>query len=147
METPSDAAPSRLRQLPTWLLSQASLRAHQLLVESLATADARGYRYRLLAALHEHGPTSQAALSRSTGIDRSDVVATVNDLVGQRYVKRTVDAKDRRRNVIALTARGRSQYKRLDTLVTQVQDELLAPLSAAERQVLTDLLRRVVEDA
>ena len=147
MDSPSDVAPSRLMQLPTWLLSQASLRAHQLLVESLATEDARGYHYRLLAALYEHGPTSQAALSRSTGIDRSDVVATVNDLVGQRYVKRTVDAKDRRRNVIALTARGRSQYRRLDTLVTQVQDELLAPLSAAERQVLTDLLRRVVEDA
>ncbi len=129
------------------MLSQASLRAHQLLVETLAGADARGYDYRLLAALEEHGRTSQATLSRSTGIDRSDVVATVNDLVAHRYVKRSVDPADRRRNLITLTARGRTHLKRLDELVVRVQDQLLAPLSAPERRDLTGLLLRVVEGA
>jgi MarR family transcriptional regulator, lower aerobic nicotinate degradation pathway regulator len=132
-------------QMPTWLLSQASLRAHQLLVETLATAGARGYDYRLLAALVEFGPASQATLSRRTGIDRSDVVATVNELADRGYVKRTIDAADRRRNLVSITTQGRARYKRLDTLVLQIQDQLLAPLSASERQVLTSLLLRVVE--
>ena len=130
-------------QMPTWLLSQTSLRAHQLLVETLAAADARGYDYRLLAALVEFGAVSQATLSRRTGIDRSDVVATVNDLADRGYVNRTIDAADRRRNLISITAQGRARYKRLDTLVLQVQDQLLAPLSSSERRVLTSLLLRL----
>ncbi len=74
-------------------------------------------------------------------------MATVNDLVEHRYVKRSVDRADRRRNLITLTARGRAHYTRLDTLVLRVQDQLLAPLSASERRELTDLLLRVVEMA
>jgi DNA-binding MarR family transcriptional regulator len=145
MDQPSDAAPARLARLPTWLLSQASLRAHQLLVEALSSVDARGYDYRLLAALVEYGAASQATLSRRTGVDRSDVVAAVNDLVERRYAKRSIDASDRRQNLISVTSRGRARYKRLDGLVAGVQEQLLAGLSGAEREQLIVLLRRILE--
>jgi DNA-binding MarR family transcriptional regulator len=114
-------------------------------VATLSAVDARGYDYRLLAALTEYGAASQATLSRRTGIDRSDVVATVNDLVHHGYAKRTVDASDRRRNLVTVTARGRARYKRLDALVLHVQDQLLEALSASEREVLVTLLRRILE--
>jgi DNA-binding MarR family transcriptional regulator len=118
-----------------------------LLVATLSAVDARGYDYRLLAALTEYGAASQATLSRRTGIDRSDVVATVNDLVEHGHAKRTVDASDRRRNLVTVTARGRARYKRLDALVLHVQDELLEALSASEREVLVALLQRILEQA
>jgi len=131
-------------QMPSWLLSEASLHAHRLLTAAFATAGSRGYHYRLLAALREYGPASQARLGRRTGIDESDVVAALNELAAGGYVKRTADPEDRRRNIVAITAAGAARLRRLDKVVVQVQDELLRPLNSAERELLIDLLRRVL---
>jgi DNA-binding MarR family transcriptional regulator len=143
--TADNATPSRLMEKPTWLLSQVSMHAHRLLTEELATAGSRGYHYRLLAALQEFGPASQARLGRRTGMDRSDVVAALNDLAGRGMVERSPDPADRRRNVITITPDGTAHFQRLDRLLAGVQDELLAPLSPAERELLTGLLTRVLD--
>jgi MarR family transcriptional regulator, lower aerobic nicotinate degradation pathway regulator len=137
--------PSRLSQAPTWLISQTSTHAHRLLSQAFAKADSRGYHYRLLAALQELGPASQAALGRRTEIDRSDVVAAVNELAGRGFVKREADPGDRRRNVVSITPAGRARLRRLERVVAKVQDELLAPLSSRERRLLIDLLGRVLD--
>lgn len=113
--------------------------------DGLGAVGAHRSHYDVLAALDEFGPDSQAALGRRCGIDRSDMVALVNDLVGERLVDRQPDAADRRRNVITITPAGRRRLGALDTVVAGVQDELLAPLSRAERDQLAALLRRVVE--
>jgi DNA-binding MarR family transcriptional regulator len=134
-------------QMPTWLLAEVDLHAHRLLNEALATAGSRGYHYRLLAALNEFGPASQAALGRRTAIDRSDVVATVNDLVTRDYAQRTRDRQDRRRNVITITSKGLAHYRRLDRLLVEVQDTLLAPLTRSQRQLLVQFLNRILASA
>ena len=145
MTAADDSAPALLKEKPSWLISQTSMHAHRLLTEGLATAGSRGYHYRLLAALQEFGPASQAALGRRTGIDRSDVVAALNDLAGRGLVKRTRDPADRRRNIITVTPAGTAHFERLDGILAGVQDELLSPLSPAERQELIRLLARVLE--
>jgi DNA-binding MarR family transcriptional regulator len=143
--TPADsAAPARLTNKPTWLISQVSTHAHRLLTERLAAVGARGYHYRLLAALEEFGPASQASLGRRTSMDRSDVVAAINHLASLGQVERAPDPADHRRNVITLTPAGTAHLKRLDGLLTDVQDELLAPLSSGERDQLTRMLSRVL---
>jgi DNA-binding MarR family transcriptional regulator len=143
--TPADsAAPARLTDKPTWLISQVSTHAHRLLTDRLAAAGARGYHYRLLAALEEFGPASQASLGRRTSMDRSDVVAAINDLASLGQVERAPDPADHRRNVITITPAGTAHLKRLDGLLTDVQDELLAPLSSGERDQLTRMLSRVL---
>jgi MarR family transcriptional regulator, lower aerobic nicotinate degradation pathway regulator len=140
-----DATPARLRGMPSWLLGQTAMYAHRLVVESLATAGARGYHYRLLAALEEFGPASQAALGRRTGIDRSYVVEAVNELADRGLVERARDPEDRRRNIITITPAGVRQLRRLDEVVAGIQDELLVSLSADERDELARLLRKVLE--
>jgi DNA-binding MarR family transcriptional regulator len=105
---------------------------------------ARGYHFRLLATLAEFGPASQASLGRRTGIDRSDVVAAINELAADGYVDRSPDPDDGRRNIITLTAAGKRQHKRLAELVRKAQDEIFAPLSATERDQLAKLLTKVL---
>ncbi|MDQ0380554.1 MarR family winged helix-turn-helix transcriptional regulator [Amycolatopsis thermophila] len=139
-----DTAPERLRTLPSWLITQTAHHAHRLVSEGLAEAGARGYHYRLLAALEESGPASQATLGRRSAIHLSDLVATINELAERGLVSREPDPADRRRNVVTITAAGRRQLKRLDKEITRVQDDLLAPLTAAERDQLTALLGRVL---
>jgi DNA-binding MarR family transcriptional regulator len=98
----------------------------------------------VLATLAEYGPASQASLGRRTGIDRSDVVAAINELADLGYVVRSPDPADRRRNVITLTPAGEQQRHRLETLVRAAQDELFAPLSPSERDELSTLLAKVL---
>jgi len=140
-----DAKPAVLTQKPSWLVSEVSRVAHRLLTGKLATAGSRGYHYRLLAALREFGPASQAKLGRRTGMDRSDVVAAVNELVGRGLADRSPDPADGRRNIITITPAGTAHLRRLEELLDDVQNELLAPLSPAERQQLIHLLTRVLE--
>jgi DNA-binding MarR family transcriptional regulator len=141
----TDATPARLMEKPTWLLSETSRHAHRLLTEKLAGAGSRGYDYRLLAALQEFGAASQAQLGRHAGMDRSDVVATVNDLADRGLAERAPDPADARRNVITLTPAGAAHLRRLDRLLGEAQDELLAPLSPSEREQLVRLLTQVLE--
>jgi DNA-binding MarR family transcriptional regulator len=133
----------RVVDRPTWLLSRANIRAQGLLADAFAAEGVRGYHFRLLAALEQYGPSSQAELGRCTGIDRSDVVATVNDLADQDLVRRERDEVDRRRNVITLTSRGADTLEHLDTVLGAVQDELLQPLSPNERKSLVRLLAKL----
>jgi DNA-binding MarR family transcriptional regulator len=139
------ATPARLRSLPSRLLTQTAMHADRLVNQGLAGADARKWHYAVLAALQEFGPASQAALSRRTGIYRSDLVAVTNELAGRGLIERTPDPDDRRRNVITLTAQGRRYLRRLDKLVATLQDDLLAPLTQPERGQLVRLLSRLLD--
>jgi DNA-binding MarR family transcriptional regulator len=145
MPAGDDARPATLMAKPSWLISEVSRLAHPLITDKLATAGSRGYHYRLLAALQEFGPASQASLGRRTAMDRSDVAAAVNELVSRGLAGRAPDPADRRRNVISITPAGTAHLRRLEELLADVQDELLTPLSPAERQQLARLLSRIVE--
>ena len=145
MTTAEDATPARLTEKPSWLISQISMHSHRLLTERLAAAGSRGYHYRLLAALQEFGPASQVRLGRRTGMDRSDVVAALNDLASRGMVERSPDPADRRRNVITITQQGRRHLRRLDKLLAAIQDDLLAPLTQPERDQLTRILTRLLD--
>jgi MarR family transcriptional regulator, lower aerobic nicotinate degradation pathway regulator len=141
----SDQPALRLDSLPTWLLSRSSGRAHRLLADAFAAAGARGYHYRMLAALEDLGPASQATAGRRAEMDRSDVVAALNELEADGFIERAPDPDDRRLKIVSITAAGKRRLKQLDEVVNFVQEELLAPLSAAERAELVRLLSRVAE--
>ena len=136
--------PRRLQDLPSRLLNMAAGYAQRLVGERLATLDSRKWHYATLAALEQFGPDSQSGLSDRTGIYRSDLVATINDLTARGLVVRAPDPADRRRNAITLTDAGRRNLKRLDALIADGQAEFLAPLSPADRAELTRLLKLLV---
>jgi DNA-binding MarR family transcriptional regulator len=139
------ATPARLRSLPSRLLTHTAMYAERLVNEGLAGADARKWHYAVLVSLRELGPASQATLSRRAGIYRSDLVAVINELADGGYVERTPDPDDRRRNVITITEPGRHHLRRLDKLLTTIQEDLLAPLNPSERDQLTHLLTRLLD--
>jgi MarR family transcriptional regulator, lower aerobic nicotinate degradation pathway regulator len=134
----TDFAPARIRDRPTWLISRAYARSTGLLNDGFEThgAGLRSYHYRLLAALDEWGPASQADLGRSTGIDRSDVAA---------LIERAVDPDDRRRNIVSITRSGTRQLRVLDRVISDIQERLLAPLSPTERRQFIKLMHRVLD--
>ena len=137
-------APARLTTRPSWLLSQVAVHAHRLSSEGFGEVGARGYHYRILAALAEFGVASQAELGRRCAMDRSDVVAAINELAGRGFVERTPDPADRRRNLVTLTEAGTRQLHTMDRALDSVQESLLEPLSTDDRQTLTRLLSQLL---
>lgn len=137
--------PDRVKDRPTWLISRVYTRSSALLAAGFEThgEGLRGYHYRLLAALEQWGPTSQADLGRATGIDRSDVTAALNDLESRHFVDRKVDPHHKRRNVVTLTPEGTEALLHLDEVLDEIQAEVLAPLTAAQQRQLLDLLARI----
>lgn len=142
---PEVGSPAEWESLPSWLLTQVASHAHRLVTDGLSSVGARGYHYRVLATLAEFGPASQTTLGRGSNIHVSDLVATINELAEHNLVERAQDPSDRRRNIISLTTAGRRQLRRLEKQLARCQDELLAPLTPAERQQLTRSLSRLLE--
>jgi DNA-binding MarR family transcriptional regulator len=142
---PPAPAPKRIRERPTWLISRAYARSHALLAAGFAASGTglRSYHYRLLAALAEQGPASQAELGRSTSVDRSDVVAALGVLERLGLVQRAVDPANRRRNIVTITPDGSERLGQLDGVVDEVQERVLEPLSGSERRELTRLLGKL----
>ncbi|MFE3104782.1 MarR family winged helix-turn-helix transcriptional regulator [Nocardia tengchongensis] len=145
MDPAPAGASGRLRALPTRLLGQVAIIANRCTEKALESTGSRRYHYALLATLDEHGPLSQAEVGRRTGIDRSDVVAAVNDLADRGLLVRAPDPADRRRNTLTLTPAGRDHLADLDTRLEAAQRELLPGFSTAERANFVLLLNRVLE--
>ncbi|NUL06049.1 winged helix-turn-helix transcriptional regulator [Streptomyces lunaelactis] len=129
-----EETPAHLTAKPSWLITQVAVHAHRLASDGFGEVGARGYHYRILAALDEFGVASRAELGRRCSMDRRDVVAAINELAEQGCVERTPDPDDRRRNRVPLTTAGHRQLPRMDRALYGVQDDLLGPLSAEDRQ-------------
>ncbi len=133
----------RLDGRATWWVGRAQLRAHALLQDLFTDTGARPHHYRLLAAVEESGPIGQADLGRATELDRSDVSVALGSLEERGLVERAPHPTDRRRNLVTLTDRGRAELARLDAVVNEAQEQFLAPLTASERPVFLDMVRRL----
>jgi DNA-binding MarR family transcriptional regulator len=139
--------PGRLQQLPSWLSGQVARKAERLVAEALTREGLRRQHFAVMTSLSEQGPASQSTLGRRLWIDRSDLHSILNELERDGLVERIRDERDRRRNVVALTPRGRTALKRLDKRVDAAQNALLEPLSAIERRELRRLLKKVADGA
>lgn len=138
-----DDLPDRLAEKDTFLVTQLATTARQLSSGAFVRAGARGYHYRVLSALDEHGPLSQADLGRLVHMDRSDVVGAATDLAELGQVERAADPTDGRRRMLSITTAGRRQLKRLDRELARAQADFLDPLDEAERRRLHGLLTRL----
>jgi len=65
------------------------------------------------------------------------------DLEERGLVRRDVNQDDRRRNIVSITAAGVQRLEALETIVDEVQERLLAPLSESERRQFVALMRRI----
>ncbi|MEU6265348.1 MarR family winged helix-turn-helix transcriptional regulator [Saccharopolyspora shandongensis] len=139
------STPPTLLDLSTYLLSRVGKTARGLLAERLAGRGLRLWDMAALAALADFGPHAQRDLVIRLGVDPSDMAKVVDQLAAAGYVDRARDMADRRRVSVSLTPAGRAVLADLDAEARAVQDKVLEPLDAKERQLLQGLLLRVHE--
>ena len=86
---------------------------------------------------------SQSELARMLGIERSGLVAIVDELEKRGYLIRTTVPGDRRVQALVPTSDGNAAYQSALDAVKQHEDRLLSHLKADEKQSLLHLLRKV----
>lgn len=142
----SSPPPVTHTQSTAFLLVRAAQRASEALEHALSPLGLRVRHYRVLAALAEAGPRSQQALGGLLGIDRTTMVAIVDELERQGLAARHPDPADRRSHRVQLTARGRTTLVRATGAVARADEALLAGLEAAEQPRLHAALTRLAGD-
>jgi DNA-binding MarR family transcriptional regulator len=140
------AAPARaLSRRVGFLLVQLGTHRHRRFAERLAPLDLHPRHFGMLSQLAVNEGQSQQALSRALGVQRSAVVALVDDLEHRGLAERRRDPVDRRAYSLYLTPQGRELLAELERVAEEDEAELLSSLDASERSQLILLLRRVAE--
>lgn len=93
----------------------------------------------------ERGSLSQQAIGERLRIDRTTMVALIDELERAGYVKRERNPDDRRAYVISLTAAGRRTHARAEKAVDEHALQFFGQISEPERQELHRLLARLIE--
>jgi len=86
---------------------------------------------------------TQSELARMMGIERSGLVAIVDELEAKNYLRRAPVPGDRRVQALVPTDTGRKSYTKAIELVRAHEAQLFADMTAAEKDQLLELLRKI----
>ena len=116
---------------------------------SAAFADVPGgpRGYQVLAAATRSEPGSQQQLAHHLGVDRTVMTYLLDDLERAGLIERHPDPADRRARRIAPTERGRALLSGLDERLGAAEEQVLAGLTAADRQAFRALLCQAASHA
>jgi len=87
--------------------------------------------------------TSAQEIVRYTGRPKNSVSRAVASLEERGFLRRYIDARDRRSSKLSLTARGRRLFDQIAARFVQRDNLLLDPLSVQERRSFNRLLNKV----
>jgi DNA-binding MarR family transcriptional regulator len=99
--------------------------------------------WRVMAVLGRFGPMSANEVAERTAMDKVRVSRAVAQLARRGRLLRRIDRADRRRVVLDLSPKGRAVFAEIVPLALGVEARLLAPLSAAERELVEQVIARL----
>jgi DNA-binding MarR family transcriptional regulator len=99
-----------------------------------------------LVYLRESGKAAQQKLAETMMMDANNCVILLNGLEEEGLIERTRDPQDRRRHIVAITAKGQKALENAERKLETLEDEVLGSLDASERDQLRDLLAKALED-
>ena len=130
--------------MTTFVLHKVGVAGRREIAERLAVRPGITlWQFAALAELADQGPSAQSALAGGLGLDPSDMVRLMDELLEDELVSRERDPDDRRRYRIALTGLGRRTFTTARTVVQKVENSTLSPLTATERAQLLKLAAKV----
>jgi len=99
----------------------------------------------MLILIDENPGLTQIELARLLAVEGSTLSLSLSRLLEQGFVQRYRLPQDQRAYALHLTRSGRAVRNRLDDLMMKHQDVVLSTLSAGEREILNEMLLRIIE--
>ncbi len=121
--------------------------SHTRTADALASLGLTPALFAVLNVLGAREGTIQQQLSTDMGIDPSAMVKLINELEESGLAERRRRPNDRRAWEVKITAKGRRTLQKAKQLASDVEDEVLGGLPAADRRQLLALLRRALASA
>ncbi len=125
----------RLHQQSTYLFAQRT---------QAAGIDLTPVQYAALEAINTRPATDQARVAEVIGYDRATIGGVIDRLEKKGWISRVVSDRDRRARELTLTDEGKRVLSAILPIVQAVQQDILHPLSDAERECFVSLARKVV---
>jgi DNA-binding MarR family transcriptional regulator len=124
-------------------MKHAYLRLADLTGLALAPFGISGRECAVLITIDGRVPPSQQEVARRMGVDRTTMVALIDELESKGLVQRRPDPDDRRKNVVLLTEAGRTTLRGAAAATEQAERRFLASLPGDQSATFTEALRAV----
>lgn len=103
--------------------------------------------WRVLSLIGHNEPVTPGVISKKATFDPDKVTRAVDRLVRNGLVARRKDSADRRRVILALTARGQKVYAEVEQVRRDMERDFLSVLSAEELLVFHAALDKLEQQA
>ena len=103
-------------------------------------------QFAALDAIHAHPAMDQARLAEAIAYDRATIGGVIDRLEHKGWIHRVVSERDRRARELSLTTQGERVRTALLPIVQDLQDDILQPLSNADRACFLRLARQLVRE-
>ncbi len=130
-------------QLLGYNMKRVYMLVHASLQQALTEDGITARTFSALGIIVESPGISQSDLSRRLGIERSGIVAIIDDLEGRGFVRREALRGDRRVQALQPTESGRVSFRIMFEKVRTEEDACLERLTPQERSELQNLLRKI----
>ncbi|WP_203217635.1 MarR family winged helix-turn-helix transcriptional regulator [Nocardia arthritidis] len=140
---PGDDALPRLG----YLLKHAQLRYLELTTTELEPIGISPHQWAALNCLDQQRGRSQKEVADLLGVDRTTMVALVDQLQAKGWVKREPQPDDRRKNTVGLTEQGRDMLDRGAEVIDGCERKFLAALENPDAERLRRALLTVITKA
>ncbi|MFC3574147.1 MarR family winged helix-turn-helix transcriptional regulator [Streptomyces yaanensis] len=137
-------APTPLESRLGYLLKHAQLRLARASAETLAPFGVDGHELAVLVVIAGDEPLSQIEVGARLGVDRTTMVALIDGLEDRGLVERRRSPRDRRKNIVGLTAAGEDCLRRGEEARREAERRFLAPLDEEEAASLVRALQVLV---
>ena len=125
------------------LLNRAAQKVRDSFEGRMSGSGLKAKHYSALILL-DNAPTTQIELGRMLWVDRTSMVALIDELEASGDVRRERHPDDRRAYLLFLTEQGKSTLARARQIADEVEADIFSSLSGEERETLRVLLARLI---
>ncbi|HTM55388.1 MAG TPA: MarR family transcriptional regulator [Pirellulales bacterium] len=141
----ADPAPPSYGRVPAYLIRRLQMISTAILAEAFEDEAMPVSEWAVLTMIDNHPEIDQSRLAEVVAIDKTNTGRLVDELEAKGLVERRPHNSDRRVWLLRCTSLGCKTRKRLRPRALATQEQLLSSLKPTDRELLIDLISRVVK--
>lgn len=131
---------------PAFLLAQTARVMRDRVSQALRGTGLSTQELTILRLLHSSGPMNQQELGTACNLDKTTITELIDSLQDANFVRREVNASDRRAKQIVLTAAGKRVLTKASRLAEEIENEFVDLLTNREWSTVQKCLQRYLEE-
>jgi len=140
----AEQAPPFYRRAPAYLIRRLHMICTAMVAEEFEDEDMPVSQWAVLTIIESHPEIDQSGLAEIISFDKTNTGRLVDQLEAKGLVERRPNDSDRRVWMLRCTPLGLKIRKRLRPRGIATQERLLSCLEPADRELLIDLMSRVI---